>query len=246
MKPFIGVTTNFSVDETIGSMTKLGAKGQTWHLLASDYIEVVERAGGIPVIIPLLEDFDDIKTLVDKVDGVIFSGGNDISPHHYNLPFAEGVGELCSQRDKQEIRLMDYMIESTTKPILGICRGCQLLNVALGGTIHPDLSQSGLNDHLFLESPKNNDVHSIDLVHNSNLFNIFKRDTIRVNSYHHQAIDVLADGLISSAQSEDGLIEAVELKQSGRFVLGVQWHPEMMSYNEDQNKIFEKFVVTCL
>ncbi len=245
MKPFIGITTNFSVDETIGSITKLGAKGQTWHLVASDYIEAIERAGGIPVIIPLLEDFDDIKALVDKVDGVLFSGGNDISPHHYQQPFADGIGEVCLQRDTQEITLMNYLIESTSKPILGICRGCQVLNVALGGTIHPDLSKAGLNNHLFLNSPKNCDVHSIDISRESRLSDIFKTDTIRINSYHHQAIDVLANQLVATAYSEDGLIEAIELKESERFVLAVQWHPEMMVDNEDQNKVFTGFVISC-
>lgn len=245
MKPLIGITSNYCLDDKVGLDTHVGVAGQKWQMLADNYIDAIKNAGGIPVIIPIHDNLEINKELVNKLDGVLISGGNDVEPGLYGEFMTQEVGLLSPQRDKLEIEMTKYIIEETDKPLLGICRGSQVLNVACGGTLHQDLKKSKLNDHFFGSSPLNHPIHKVKINEDSAILNsIFDKDIVMVNSYHHQAVKELGKNLIVSAESEDGIIEAIEYVEK-KFILGIQWHPEMMFDSKIQQKVFEKFVNEC-
>lgn len=231
--------------------------------LATD-IRAIELTGGIPVVIPQLHDDNLLKDLIDKLDGIVFAGGSDIHPKFYNensLEFNKGLfgtidnlddkdasvfSKAVVERDEMELKLMNMVLDNSDMPVLGICRGLQVMNVARGGGLYPDLASHYIEDFLIDHSDVaswNSHVHSINIEKRSLLNDIFDAEDICVNSIHHQAIKRVADGFRISAKSEDGIIEAIELEDSSRFVLGVQWHPEMlMATDENQMKIYTTFI----
>lgn len=229
LKPLIGICTNYSTEQSIGQATGLGLQEQEWHLLADDYISVIEKAGGIPVILPLTESNETRKQLLGKLDGILFTGGSDIDPQQYGELPRYGLGSIAPQRDQHEIELAKMALYETTLPILGVCRGMQLLNVVSGGTLYQDLKRDkpeGIN-HLILASPKYHPVHPVTMTPSSKFHQIFNAETIGVNSYHHQAIKEIGKGFEATMLAPDGIIEGIEL-EGERFVCAVQWHPEMM------------------
>lgn len=247
MKPVIGITCSYSKDDKTQFKLGLGTLGQEWNMLAEDYVSAIERAGGIPILIPCLENIDLTKDILDKVDGLLVSGGNDIDPLIFGKRSDKKTGIICERRDKQELFAAKYIIEETQKPYLGICRGLQVLNVALGGTLHLDLEDSGYLAHSLGNNDRYNPVHKAKLKEDSLLYKIFGKEEIYINSFHHQAADKIAPSLEAVAISEDDVIEAVELRENkDRFVLAVQWHPEMMSVkNKEQQKVLDEFVESC-
>lgn len=242
-KPLIGITCNFERNDEIGIMTDMGVKLQKWQFLADNYINAVERAGGIPIILPICEDFETVKEILAQVQGVIVSGGNDVSPACYGEE-ADGCGEIVPERDGQDLAIVQYLMQNSRMPVLGICRGIQVMNVALGGVLYQDVEKAGFRQHSLDDSPMNQAVHTVTLEPQTRLQEIFQTDVLRVNSYHHSAVKRLAEPCLLSGTSDDGIIEALELPGE-RFFLAVQWHPEMMYDDELQKRLFSAFVAAC-
>lgn len=185
-------------------------------------------------------DTDMCKRKVEEADGVIFAGGNDFDPDIYGGDRSL-VEEYSREDDEKSLAILDYAI-GLEKPILGICRGMQLINIYYGGSLYDDLGSQFSKDIIHRGSDKTLSYHEVDLSEGSSLSKILHSDRIEVNSYHHEGIKDLAEGLSVSATSDDGLIEAIE-NPYYPYMLGVQWHPEL-SYENDKNskRIFKDFV----
>ena len=208
----------------------------------NDYISSVIRNNAIPMIIPFNTHDEVIKEQIESVDALILSGGHDVNPLNYNNQPKEKLGETFDERDKFDLKLVEYALEKNI-PILGICRGLQILNVYFGGSLHQDLSYDNkiYIKHNQQYNPKSAS-HTVELSKGTKLYDMFNKDIINVNSFHHQTIDRLAYGLIASALSFDGVIEAIEHKDFN-FVVGVQWHPEMLhEVDESMNLIFKSLI----
>lgn len=251
MKPIIGICADYfsGLSELFGS---LGSK-LDWQLTTNDYIKAIEKAGGIPVIIPVYNNENNINNIIDMVDGVLFAGGNDIHPKHYGELMGSKIGPINPGRDKHELNLVKNIIDKSEMPVFGICRGYQLLNVACGGRLYQDLYGVPLElknnldiNHSMYGSPKYNPVHKVAVNENSKFYRILNKKTLEVNSYHHQAIKEVADIFDVAITAPDGVVEAIELK-GDRFVMGTQWHPEMMvEHYGEQLSIFKAFVDACV
>lgn len=213
MKPIIGVTTFEELE-----------KG--YHSVNSNYIKAVFAAGGIPVNIPIIHDEDDYDRYLNLLDGIVLTGGIDLCPLSYNENPLKEVDTISSIRDKYEIGLFKKAYEKRM-PILGICRGLQIINVCLGGNLYQDINKQVSNSlgHAPSGTPRDEFYHMIRIKNNTKLYNIFGRENLAVNSLHHQSIKELGENLIATAFSEDGIIEAIEAIDD-RFLMGVQFHPE--------------------
>lgn len=247
MKPIIGITANYSYDGTGECADGIGTAGQEWQLLADDYIASISRAGGIPMILPIMDDMEDVKDMLKNVDGVLFSGGHDVQPSYFQeLPTGK-CGGMVPRRDFQEDFMVKYLLSETTMPILGICRGIQIVNASLGGTLYQHLPDAGFNIHTLVQYPRNVISHNVLIESDSLLAGVTGTQRLGVNSFHHMAVKQVAPCLHAVATSEDGVIEALELKDSdNRFFLCVQWHPEMMAVsNAVQQGILSNFVEHC-
>lgn len=204
------------------------------------YMEGVAQAGGLPVMLPLTEAGEDIGQLVELCDGLLFTGGHDVSPALYGEEVLPVCGELCPARDRMEKPLLLAAVEAD-KAILGICRGFQFLNAALGGTLYQDLPAQRPSDcDHHMAAPYDREAHCVSL--RGPLAEALGAGETGVNSCHHQGIKALAPGLSVMAAAPDGLAEAVWMPER-RFVWAVQWHPEF-SYrvSADSRKIFAAFV----
>ena len=232
--PLIGVASNpFRFDYTSMKREELSEerRGYLWLLLSlTDKIaQAVKDSGGAPVFLRPTAFADEISEIAARFDGFVFAGGSDIDPSFYNKE-NEGSHEPDIARDTFEFELMKRVLENE-KPALGICRGCQLMNIVLGGTLHQHIP------HVKEEwaSHSRSDVTS-GYVHNVKIlkksaFPLNKKETMEVNSMHHQAIDVLADSLSVTAITCDGLVEGVAHKHLPHFT-GVQWHPECLAKSD--------------
>lgn len=215
MKPRIGITTFLENREK-----------KTYSSISYNYLNSVLLAGGIPVPIPIVEDKNDIKQYVDLIDGIIFTGGEDVTPLYYNENPTRYIDYTSPERDEQEIQLLKEVL-SRNIPVLGICRGIQIINVALGGTLYQDINSqvTGSLGHSPSELPVHHLFHTIDIQQGSKLYDIFGTQNLKVNSFHHQSVKELGKGLKISALSTDGIIEAVEGTEED-FLVAVQFHPE--------------------
>lgn len=240
-RPLIGVTCNYDYRDTVGMTSGMGICGQDWNFVAGDYIYILEKAGAVPVLIPRCDQFETITPLLDQLDGILISGGHDVGPERYNA-FPKGYcGTIIPQRDEFDLAVTKYAF-AKNKPILGICRGIQILNVARGGTLYQDLEKEGNFEHHFGDKyPRNVAWHKVTLAEGSLLHRIFGEDEIGVNSFHHQAVRDPGDGVKIVARSSDGVPEAIEV-EGFRFAAAVQWHPEMMYDSDQQLKILKAFV----
>ena len=208
----------------------------------SDYSDSVIRAGGLPIIIPVTDDKDVLDSYIDVVDGLIISGGYDINPARYNEEIHEKLEEISVERDEYEFYLCEKAKEKSVATF-GICRGHQLINVAYGGSLYQDIS---LKDGDFLEHRQQRipacATHNVQVEKESKLYNILG-ENIYVNSFHHLAIKNLAEGFSISAVSEDGIIEAIERNNDDFLVMGIQWHPEALTKDNDKMlNIFKYFI----
>ena len=227
----------------IGLMPLYDPEKDSYWMLPG-YLQGVEEAGGIPVILPPRAEAEDLDSLLDLLDGVLLTGGQDVDPKLYGQAPAEELGPLCPERDRLELRLLRRALIMDL-PILGICRGIQLVNVALDGTLWQDLPTerpSGVA-HRF-NDPDTPIAHRVRLVPGTPIAELLKTDELGVNSHHHQAIRTLAPALREMARSEDGLIEAV-YHPDKRFLWAVQWHPEMSLDSSSSRAIFAAFVSAC-
>lgn len=247
MRPLIGITSYFVKDRELSETRYRGFKGQDMLMLTMDYGRCVHWAQGIPMVIPVIDDDIYLDNVMSKLDGIIFTGGPDISPIKYGQYLKKGVRLIVSERDDFELKLLDKSLKENI-PILGICRGFQLINVYFGGTLHQDIEASNITkaEHVGMAIPKYDYCHKVSLNNESILSDIFKKKELMVNSYHHQAIDKIGEALIETAFSEDGIIEGFEHRDYP-VLFGVQWHPEMMAevYSE-QLEIFKYFINSCV
>ena len=232
MKPMIAVVALY--DE----------KKESYWMLPG-YVKALEEAGAVPVILPLTEDPVLMDRYAHTFDGFLFPGGHDLAPALYGVEDAGACGTLCPERDGME-RILFPLALKTGKPLLGICRGIQLFNVLLGGTLYQDLptERPGKTEHH--ETPPYDKVaHLVQVERDSPLYRAVGVAEMGVNSYHHQGIKELGAGLKAAALAPDGLVEAVYLPEH-RFALAVQWHPEF-SYRSDENsrRIFRAFTMAC-
>lgn len=239
-KAVIGISGSITV-ETDGDMP-----GYERAYATDDYVQAVAREGAIPVILPIVQDEDIIKEQVKNVDAIILSGGHDVSPLVYGEEPLLKQGEILEKRDYFDIKLLKTALE-LKKPVLGICRGLQLLNAALGGTNYQDLSyiEGCTIKHDQGSSGPTTVTHTVETKKDSKLNKLFG-DTFLVNSFHHQALKEIPQGFVVSAKAKDGVIEGIE-KLGEDFVVGVQWHPEMMSVkHENMRVIFKELIKEAL
>ena len=233
-KPIIGITSAYEEEKEL--------KHYHRTTVCIDYAESIVKAGGIPLVIPVLNDREVIKSQLELVDGLLMSGGVDINPRYYNQDFLEGMKLVSPERDRHEWIILEEFLP-TNKPILGVCRGMQMINVFNGGTLHQDIKN--MTEHTLKHIQDylpELEVHKINIHNNSILSDLFGEELV-TNSFHHQALDKIGEGLKVVATTNDGIVEAIESKEE-RFLLGVQWHPEMMTARGSKSmlKIFEKFV----
>ena len=209
------------------------------------YLDGIAAAGGIPVVLPLTEDEQVLRQLANDVDGFLMTGGQDVSPALYGEERLDSCGETLPVRDGMESRIFQLCLERDV-PVLGICRGIQLMNVLLGGTLYQDLpSQRPTQTEHHMSPPYDRPVHQVEICKGTPLFDLIQTERMDVNSYHHQAVRDKAPALQTMAVSEDGLIEAVCLPERP-FVWAVQWHPELSwRTDEKSRRIFEAFVGRC-
>lgn len=238
MKPLIGVLSNLSIIESGSSI------GLERIYVAKSYVKAIEMSGAVPIIIPVNTNKENIRRQIEAVDGVIISGGSDVNPTLYNEEPAKELGFIHPEIDEFDIEAIKVALE-LKKPILGICRGLQVLNVALGGNLYQDLSY---RDCSFIKHVQDTKpylgTHYIEIKEGSILSDVLGRK-ILVNTYHHQSIKELGEGLEIIAYSNDGIAEAIQ-KSGDTFVLGVQWHPEMMfEKDEKMLNLFKKFIGEC-
>lgn len=239
MRPLIGISC--SMGQAIYSMTQ-DSIPQLQHRLGDNYVKAITQAGGIPVLLPNNLDLSVVQEIAEGLDGFLLSGGGDVDPALFSERATAKLGTVTPRRDSFELALAKYVLEKTDKPILGICRGIQVMNVAMGGTLHIDLPSDDKLCHSLNMYPRDEYTHDVVLSAGTRMEKIMGATTGKVNSFHHQAIKDLAPDLVVSALSvPDDVVEAVELRGE-RFVVGVQWHPEELTKQEEARALFASFV----
>lgn len=201
-----------------------------------DYVQAVIREGGIPYILPITSDISVIEEFAKNIDVLILSGGHDINPLLWKEEPSKNLGEIFPERDNFDFTLLENM-EKLKKPILGICRGEQVINTYFGGTLYQDINS--LEWATLKHNQKNRPdlvTHTVNIEKNSKLHEILGEEEILVNSFHHLAVKTVAPGFKAVGFAKDGVVEAIE-KQGNNLVLGVQWHPEMLA---EKNNIMRK------
>jgi len=210
------------------------------------YIQAVVQAGGVPLMIPLGLPDEWYADILDRLDGILFTGGGDIHPELFGGKPHSEVSQVDRDRDRVEIRLFNEAV-SLHRPFLGICRGLQLINVAMGGSLYThikDQHAASLEHSQPPERPRAHLAHAVKVNETSRLAQILGNSTVEVNSLHHQGIQELGSGLEAVAFAPDGIIEAVELPGSP-FGLAVQWHPEWLLDYAPMRQLFRAFVETA-
>lgn len=212
--------------------------------LSYEYIESVIDAGATPLILPNTDNLSIIDSQIDIIDGLILTGGYDINPLKFNDEPREKLGYVCNERDEYEFYLLEKARENNI-PVFGICRGVQVINVFNGGTLYQDISYI---DGAYIKHEQDCEPsfpsHSIFIAKDSVIHEILG-DMYLVNSYHHLAIKDLAPNFKVTALSKDGVIEAIE-STTDEFVIGVQWHPELLTKNhEEMLNLFKYFIKQC-
>lgn len=212
------------------------------------YMESVKRSGGIPVLFPPTKEYDgeELEQFVTMMDGLLLPGGDDIAPYFYGEEPHPATGYFLSWVDKAHLEAAK-IAEKLGKPVLGICRGMQILNIAFGGTLYQDLpsQKEGVIQHS-QKAPRCEGSHYITVKEDTFLNQWTGETKLLVNSHHHQAVKKLAEDFRVIAEASDGVIEAIE-HENGTPMVGVQWHPEALTMSgvKEEKKIFEGFVKLC-
>lgn len=232
-KPVIGITARVEKDQM--------------YSLDPVYGQAILQAGGLPLIVPIV-DKEDIHLLCERLDGLIVTGGGDINPTLYGEEPHIRLGAVYPGSDEYEKELILEFLEMD-KPFIGMCRGLQMLNVSLGGSNYQDLEaqfEGPLHQHKQL-AMRTHRTHSVTLEEGSQLLDIMEEKKFNVNSFHHQGVKDVSEKLKVAARAADGLVEALE-SEHHQFVMGIQWHPEEFAVQGDEasKKLFERFVSECL
>lgn len=237
MRPIIGITIFEEYSE----------KGKKYSSVNSSYAEAILSAGGLPILIPM-SNGNSAREYANICDGILFSGGEDVSPFFYDENPIKQLGKIDTRRDIWEKHLYEEAIKKQI-PILGICRGCQAINVFRNGTLYQDIDTQldGVLGHHPTGIIGDEKYHSIVIKEGTVLHDIFKKEKIMTNSFHHQAVKKIGNGLIVTALSSEGVIEAYESENMNeQFILGIQWHPEaMVRRYEEFLGIFKKLIETA-
>lgn len=233
MRPVIGLIPLYDED-----------KESIWML--PGYMKVIEKCGGLPIMLPLTDDKDELYDAYKLCDGILFTGGHDVSPALYGEKKSRLCGAECSLRDEMESFILQKCMDDD-KPLFGICRGIQFINAYLGGTLYQDLPTEHKSDvEHHMQPPYDRSVHDVEVLENTRLASIIGEGVHSVNSYHHQAIKTVSPKVEVMAVSEDGLAEAIEISGQ-KFALAVQWHPEFsFEKNEESVKVIQAFIEACL
>ncbi|HET6822435.1 MAG TPA: gamma-glutamyl-gamma-aminobutyrate hydrolase family protein [Anaerolineales bacterium] len=232
MKPLIGITTNQSRTPY----------GQPTVMLMQSYVNAVMQAGGVPVLIPSLIAEDGWDAVYSRLNGILFSGGGDIGLEYSPGEPHPRIDDIDLARDSIELKMV-RAAASDGKPFLGICRGCQVMNVALGGTLYthiPDQLPNAL-DHSYPGNMRTMLVHDVKIEEGTQMAEIFGEPILKVNSLHHQGLKDIAPSIRVAGNAPDGLVEAIELLDHP-FGLAVQWHPEWLTDQHSMRNLFKNFV----
>lgn len=237
-KPFIGITCDYMISEAGMSL------GQERNFVTKEFIDAVIEAGGVPILIPIINKEEDMLKIMDVIDGIILSGGFDVNPIYYGEEPSKHVGFTYTPRDLCELFIVKAAIEKDM-PILGISRGQQIMTVAFGGKLYQDISELSDSYINHMQRASINDIgHYVDVKPNTRLHKIFDTDRLLVNSFHHQAAKDVPPNFVVCAVSSDGIIEAIEHKSKP--IMAVQWHPEIMVKKHPiMLRIFDEFIKSC-
>ena len=232
VKPLIGITTRNNKD----------SDGHPVTALQHSYINAIMQAGGMPVLIPSMLAEEDFLDLYSRLEGILFSGGGDVSLEYFNGINHPRIGEVDQQRDTTEISLMRTAVKDG-KPILGICRGAQVMNVALGGTLYTHIYDQlqGALDHDYPGDLRRVLVHPVNVDETTRSAEIFGETLLNVNSLHHQGLKDIAPSLRVAGYAPDGLVEVVEIPNYP-YAVAVQWHPEWLTDQLPTQRLFRSFV----
>lgn len=228
MKPLIGLT----MHPVEGKME-----------INNTYINAIKRAGGIPLCIPYLDE-ETVDSVMDSLNGVLLIGGYDVNPLIYGQEPHPKLGMVIDERDQSEILMAKKAFERKM-PLLGICRGEQVMNVAFGGTLYQDIDTQV--EHVLKHtqaSMRHELTHTVELFP-SKLQQIIGQDSILTNSFHHQAVDAIASGFLLNARTKDGVVEGIEHPEHP-YCIGVQWHPEGLQNDEPSDKLFKSFIEAAI
>jgi putative glutamine amidotransferase len=218
-QPMIGITGQYRYGHEVGRLPAFVGQ-EPIEVFLSPYIRSVSAAGGTPV---LLTREADAESVVERLDGLVLAGGEDVDPRRYGGVPTEFATVLDPGRDAFEVALFEAALAKGI-PVLGICRGCQLINVARGGTLISHLSASTGQAHSFYGYPGSHRPQTVEVAEDSKLAKLLGR-RVQVNSYHHQAVLTAGEGVVATAHALDGVVEGIEIP--GTDVVAVQWHPEM-------------------
>jgi putative glutamine amidotransferase len=232
MQPIIGITTNQNNN----------SYNQPIVALNQAYVKAIIQAGGIPVLLPSSIENDGWETLYSRLDGILFSGGGDISLDHFKGDPHPRIDDVDPDRDSIELNLLQAAV-SDGKPFLGICRGCQLVNVGLGGTLYTHIPDQlpGALDHSYPGNMRTVLVHEVKIEEGTRIADVLGEPIVKVNSHHHQGLKDVGPSLHATGYAPDGLVEAVELHDHP-FGLAVQWHPEWLTDQQPTRNLFRTFV----
>lgn len=238
MSPLIGISTNFL------TVDKGKFLGMERIYVNKDYTEAIVKAGGVPLLLPPVDDPASIRKYTELCDGFILSGGGDINPLLFGESPHPKLEEIHTGLDRAQWRLTENILKSR-KPLLAICRGVQLLNVVLGGTLWQDIHAMNRSTLSHSQTgPRGDKFHQVSIIKNSTLGQLFGEE-LNVNSFHHQCLKDLGHDLQITATAPDGIIEAIEMP-GHPFCLGIQWHPEMLlTQTHEMLPLFEKFISCC-
>lgn len=233
ISPLIGVTAEHATSES--GLTKVS--------VGEAYLKALYQAGACPVIIPPGMPEEIFSDLFPRLDGILFTGGGDIHPRAYGDSSHPEIKEIDEDRDRTEFTILENILKNGL-PFLGICRGLQVINVGLGGTLYADIASQhsqALKHDFYPNWDRNHLAHEVEVDKKSRLMNILGNHQQMVNSLHHQAVRQLAPGLVATAHSPDGLVEALEVNDHP-FGIAVQWHPEWLTEHEAMRGLFGALV----
>ncbi len=227
----------------IGMLGEVDAEKST--IVQTAYLRSIENAGGTPVLLPYTQEKKTVERFVSLCDGFVFTGGGDVHPNRYGEEMKETCGTPDVMRDELELAVFASAYKAG-KPILAICRGIQILNVAMGGTLYQDLpTEYPVKLFHRQKEPKFSPSHGVKIMENTPLHTLIGAEEMTANSFHHQAVKDLAAGLEVMALSDDGVIEAVYAPGKG-YLRAYQWHPERLAGTDENNHLlFEDFIKAC-